>query len=429
MNPPERVTPAVGPQGDALYFFLSYARLGPLAYDRAPSSADSRLDLGARSSDPDHEVRTFFDDLRLEVAAHAPARRGRTVGFFDGEISYPYDAKSALADALGRAQVFVPLYSPSYLDMSWTRREQAAFRARMAEQDVDPERHILPLLWTPVPSWVVSHDQQGMLARARDLDLGVPEYADYGVRALCMLQTYAAAYRRVVEGIAERIIEMARRAPVEPSRAPDPDEISDVSAGDPSFILAVLTSSAADDGTDGGGAGWHPYKGRQSLPIADYAARTAERLGFSPSLVALDAVAGASRHNPVVVLVDPTVVVRAGGEARLRSAFESFPPWVHPLIVGDVGEEDGAAPDPLITRVEAVLASALPASSGPDARRVHTVRGPGSLESRLPHVLAMARRAYLKHGPYIGQGPPLSPRPRLTGGDRNMNGWDSDGDE
>ncbi|MGH3935463.1 MAG: TIR domain-containing protein, partial [Pseudonocardiaceae bacterium] len=123
-----------------VYFFLSYAH-------SAPTSERVR-------SDADPSVGVFFADLVAEVHARARPAEGMEIGFFDQQILPGTDIKTQLCDALGRAEVFVPLYSPGYFAKSWPMREQLVFQGRLrAASATTPDRHIVPVLWTPLLSW------------------------------------------------------------------------------------------------------------------------------------------------------------------------------------------------------------------------------------------------------------------------------------
>jgi hypothetical protein len=100
-----------------VYFFLSYAHSAPTS-ERVWSDADPTVSV-------------FFADLATAVTARARPAEGMEIGFFDQQIPPGADMKAQLCDALGRAEVFVPLYSPGYFAKSWPMREQEAFRGRL----------------------------------------------------------------------------------------------------------------------------------------------------------------------------------------------------------------------------------------------------------------------------------------------------------
>ena len=76
------------------------------------------------------------------------------MGFFDGQVNLGADLRRTLTDALSLAHVFVPLYSPNYFRNAWALGERESFRSRLARLAVGrAERHVLPVLWMPLPSW------------------------------------------------------------------------------------------------------------------------------------------------------------------------------------------------------------------------------------------------------------------------------------
>lgn len=412
-------------QSDLLYFFLSYARLGPLPSDsqfKAPSGSaggtPARVTEHGPGTEVDIEVQKFFEELDAEIVRRT--RHGAPAGFYDRHIRFDADPRAALSDALSRAQVFVPLYSPSYLSTSWTRREQNAFRIRMTRQHQDPDARMLPVLWTPVPAWTVDADDQRPLEQARALTPDVPEYPANGLRALCLLPIYDGAYHRVLDQVAARIIQLAEIAPVPPTAALNLDHVSDTPSDDPSFIVTMLTGRP-----ESAQSSWHPYSDRQALSMADYAVRTAERFGLAPLVVEFARLPEYSVHNPALAVVDPRILQQPDGEDRLRKAFRDLPIWVRPLVVGDSKD---ATVEALAARAQEVLSASIPALSGLPARSVERVDGPEDLEAKLPFALAKTRQAYLRYGTY--NFPPSSaPRPRLSGSDDDPpSGQESDAD-
>lgn len=409
------------PQGDLLYFFLSYARLGPLPNDpqfRNPAGGVGRGGSWARhppGDEVDPEVQKFFEELDAEIVGrvqHCPP-----VGFYDRHIRFDADPRKALSAALSQAQVFVPLYSPSYLSTSWTRREQNAFRIRMRRQDQDPDFKTLPVLWTPVPPWTVDAGDRQPLERAAALMPDVLEYSENGLRALCLLPIYAAAYRRVLVRIATQIINMVKTDPVSPDAALDLDLVPDAPADDPSFIITVLTCEAEPAPQ----SNWHPYIGRQELPVAEYALRTAERFGLAPLFVAFERLPGYV-NNPALAVVDPRILRQPDGEYLLRQAFRDLPIWVRPLVVGDSGDP---RIDNLTARAQQVLSGSVPVGCDFGTRAVERVDGPRDLEAKLSFALAKARQAYLRNGTY-NLPTSSTPRLRLSRDDDPPNGQDSD---
>jgi hypothetical protein len=396
--------------GDVLYFYLSYARLGPLPDDRQDArDASPLLSSPGAEEDLDPAVEKFFADLVQEVGL-TTGGGPQSTGFYDRHFAFssPDDPFRILAEALGRTQVFLPLYSPHYVATSWTRREQDAFRERMERQGQDAEARVLPVLWTPVPPWTVGPEDRRALDRARGLAEDVREYVKNGLRVVCLQNRFHAAYREVLERVAKEIVRIAGNPSVPPATV-DLAAVSGQTSEDPSFIVTVVTahpwSSAGPE------PAWHPYRGRQTLPVADLVVRTAERHGLAPRIVGFAHIHDYSGQNPALALVDPRVLQQPGGETRLRRAFQDLPLWVRPVVVGDGAE--GPLHD-LADRVQAILAAAVPPSAETTHRPVERVDGPQDLDARLPRALAMARSTYLKYGTYTTA--PPTPRSTRTAG-------------
>lgn len=429
MSPSGRPATA-DPPGDLLYFYLSYACLGPLPSDpprdapRAAGTARQPAPSGHRA-EPNREVQKFYNDLDSAIVA----RTGRRppAGFYDRHVPFDADPRKTHAAALGRAQVFVALYSPDYLTMSWPQLEQIAFRDRVARQRLDPDTRILPVLWTPVPSWTVeAAEHLRLLDQAATLVREAPDYRDNGLRAMCCLQEtyqpYQQPYRQVLDRIASRIIRVIETGPALPTVTLDFERIPSASTADPSLIITVLAVGpelAAEPA-------WHPYTGRQELPVAAYVGREAERRGLAPRVVALERFRSESTGNPALAVVDPRILRQPDGEPRLREVFQELPIWVRPLVAGDSGD---VTLDALTARAQQILSESVPADSHPPVRTVERVDGPEDFRAKLPLVLEKTRRAYLTFGTY--HLPPSStPRLRLTGGgDEPANGQDSDANQ
>jgi len=399
-----KASPPGSPDG-TLPFFLSYARLGPEAL-RAPRTAGI-----APGSD---EVGRFFLRLAERVAEHIGGDP-TAMGFYDRQVTYPSDVRDALATALGRAQVFVPLYSPGYLDYSWTRRELAAYTERLRRQSADLRRHILPLLWTPIPPWRGNPEEREAIDRARTLDVVTPQYAAEGLRALTVLSFYPDAFAEVVERVAALVVDAVRRDPIPETGPLTLDELPDVPASDPMFLITFIepAESSAPEGSPWyrTGAGGRPH-------VVEHALRIAERLGFAAGTIPVEQAATASASDPVVVLVDPTLLEEGLGSERLVNLVAALPPWVHALVVAG-GPESVA----LAKRTGALL-TPRSSPSGPGARRVHLVLAGKDLDRVLPTALATARRSFLRQAPFPGLSP-SKPRYRLlpdaddtTGGER-----------
>ena len=373
-----------------VYFFLSYAH-------SAPTSERVR-------SDSDPSVGVFFADLATAVADRARPAEGMEIGFFDQQIPPGTDMKAQLCDALGRAEVFVPLYSPGYFAKSWPMREQQAFRGRLrAASATTPDRHIVPVLWTPLLSW----EQPPAMATALSIRADDSDYGENGLRALCMLTSYRQSYQLVLAMLADEIVKVAERSPLGPSTAPDLDDVLDPLPSNAGFVVAMLSpedgvllgSHAVGGRTN---AWWCAYAGRRIPPVAEHAGNMAERLGLKTLVGDFAEFEGRFDQTPAIVFVDPWIVVSRGPDF-LASTFAGLQDWVVPLVLD--GGSGGPGLDPASALAEKAVAALESARSVP----VNRVNGMDKLEEILPTMVAKARRRYLRRGPGL---PPAGPARR-----------------
>ncbi|MGI9002598.1 MAG: TIR-like protein FxsC [Pseudonocardia sp.] len=361
-----------------VYFFLSYAH-------SAPTSERVR-------SDSDPSVGVFFEDLATAVAARAKPAEGMEIGFFDQQIPPGVDMKAQLSDALGAAEVFVPLYSPGYFAKSWPMREQEVFRRRLrVASAVAPEQHIVPILWTPFPQW----EQTPNVARALSVGADIADYGENGLRALCMLTSYRRSYQLVLSWLADEIVKVAERSPLGPSAAPDLDDVSGPVTAEAGFLVAMLAPShvvsPAPQAVKGGeNPWWRMYAGRRIPPVAEHAGSVAERLGLETRVADFVEVEELFDRTPAIVIVDPWMV-RDRRPGFLMSTFASLPKWVVPVVLDEQRGNAGSGSAMAEEAVEA-LESALQVP----VSRVNSV---DQLNEILPTVVARARRTYLKEGP------------------------------
>ncbi|MFG1913485.1 TIR-like protein FxsC [Micromonospora sp. NPDC048898] len=394
MSPPgDRRRPAAR----GTYFFLSYAHSAP-----AP---------GARA-DADVWVGQFFTDLADEVRRQARPVAGMRIGFFDQHIPLGADWKAALAEALGDAEVFVPLYSPGYFSRPWALGEQESFRARLAAAGSArlTAGHLSPVLWIPFPPWEAHPELDGALDLGRD----VPEYAEDGLRAFCMLASYRAQYELLLSRLASRIVHTAERRPLGPSRAPGLDEVARPSPSDPDFVVAVLAptrdrlpANRDPAGYAASGRLWRPYGRRQELPAAEYAVSTAERLGLSARTEDFPQAAGLLDHRPAVLLVDPWVAAAPDASAILAGMLHGLREWVVPLVVTD--DDDTQDATHWATEVTRLLHDA----GLPQVKRACSMP---EFVDLMPALVTEARRQFLKYGPVVPFEPPPEPVPSLRDG-------------
>ncbi|SCL59759.1 TIR-like protein FxsC [Micromonospora peucetia] len=365
--------PARGAPRRETYFFLSYAHSVPLSAGVRP--------------DTDYWVNRFFNDLAAAVR-HAATRSGDLdAGFFDGQVSPGADLRQTLTDALSLAHVFVPLHSPNYLRNAWALGERESFRSRLTRlAPTQAERHLVPVLWLPLPSRGDRPETTRALDLVRDAD-DRADYADNGLRALCKLSAYHRQYRRILAALAERIVTVTETQPLTRSRAAMLSSHPVTDGGGPALVITALTDHV----------GWRPYAGQHELAVADYVAATAERLGLPTRVVDLAVARALAPESPTVVLVDA-----ATGADAVRAALDGLPRWVVPLVIAAEHERGESAPES--------IAGTLQDAGFP---RVLPARAIDEFERCAPLLVTEARKQFLRHGPVDPPAGPATPKPSL----------------
>lgn len=392
------------------YFYLSYAQSPPLA--------------GSTEAGPDLWVRAFFGDLTAAVRRHASPSSGLGPGFFDQEIPLGADWKASLTQALGAAQVFVPLYSPGYFARSWPGREWACFYQRMADAEVaDPLRRFAPVLWIPL---LGDGEPPPALPETTAAVGPVVGYADNGLRALLRLRLYRESYQRVVDKLAAHIVGLAEGAPLEPSPVPNIDQIASAFRAEESVAVFAVTVAAPSrgvlspgrdpDGYAEAGTSWRPYPRAQEVPLADYARTIAEQMDFAVLVGALEKPGDRLTTMPGVILIDPWFAAQKRDRQVLRSCATDLPPWVVPLLV--LPAADDPETDQLARVVRQILGTAAGSRNDVGRRALDGVRSLADFAALMPILVAEAERQYLRHGPDRRPTvrPPVPPRRiRLAG--------------
>jgi hypothetical protein len=387
------VSPVGGrpPAPEGSYFFLSYATSGP-----------GRVE----ADEVDPLISHFFDDLCAAIQDQVRSAAGSLIGFFDRQLPTGGDLKGEVSSALRSSQVLVPLYSPRYFATSWSMREQEVFRRRLeTAATTSPERHLLPVIWTPFPSW----DRPDEAVRALRSGPPDPDYQENGLRALHKLPTYHAAYQRVVGWLADRIVTVARENPLSPSAAPSLDDVDAPPVSGPRFSIAMLlpgseaTWSPSDE-AERRQAWWRVGSGRQDLWVLDYVRARVERMGLTPELVGASGLAGAARGAPAILIVDPWVLAHQGEES-IEALVRSLPAWVCVLLLDAPPERSE------ISRERAVATAAAEVLENAGGTAPQRVGSSAQLARALPGLIARLRGVYLRHGPVFPPAGPSTQRP------------------
>ncbi|WP_432897507.1 TIR-like protein FxsC [Micromonospora matsumotoense] len=374
----------------ARYFFLSYV---------PPPTPNDRT-LG------DHWVRRFFYDLHLAIDGQ-PGARLRRRGFADFTVRPPQDRAEQRRLALAEAEVFVPLYSPDYLNRNDSRREREWFRQRLlrAGRAVDGD-NILPVLWTPSPAAVHALDQSWALALATDVDA----YVAHGMSALCRLQKYQGAYKEVLGRLARHIVETAERTPLQPAEPPSGrTDVPPSPSSEVPFLSVVLAPDLLPHPGRRNGRlpahaeHWRPFHDRR--PVVDDVTDAAQQLRMPIDVRSFVPDVDLFRGCPGILIIDPWVVETEDGTAAVRAAVDCLHGWVGVAVVIDESAPGHRAhARGLLDRTVALL----PATVRPLAVTTYDEWQVG-----IRGLVGRMRRRYLDAGPaYPPPGPPIT-RPRL----------------
>ncbi|MBO4139369.1 hypothetical protein J5U46_04260 [Micromonospora tulbaghiae] len=300
------------------YFFLSYVP-PPTHNDRTPG---------------DHWVRRFYHDLNLAIDGR-PGDRLRRQGFADFMVRPPDDRTERKRTALAEAEVFVPLYSPDYLNRDDSRREREWFRQRLLRAGRPPDGdNILPVLWIPSPAAVHAPDQARAVAMAADVDA----YAANGMSALCRLQKFQHAYKEVLGRLAQHIVDTAEQTPLQPAEPPTgPTDLPSSPTSEVPFRAVVIApEEPAEAGrlngrSDTHAGRWRPFRDRP--PVVDDVTDAVQRLRMPIDVRDFVPDAGLFRGCPGVLMIDPRVVETPDGAEAVRAAVASLHRWVGVVVI------------------------------------------------------------------------------------------------
>lgn len=380
----------------ARYFYLSYV----------PAPAQEERFRG------DHWVRRFYHDLNLAIDGQ-PGDRVRLQGFADFMVRRPEERPAQRKLALAEAEVFVPLYSPDYLNREDLRKEREAFRRKLisAGRSVHGE-NMLPVLWTPLPSPSHAADHERALAVAADIEA----YRINGLSALCRMRTFHSEYQAVLNRLAGHIVATAERFPLRPAEpAPEPVDVPWSQPSEVPFRAVVLAPDRDEDphhraeqnGYFGARAHqWRPF-GRHPAIVKDVAAAV-QLLRMPIEVTEFVPGGGLFTHCPGLLLIDPHVVATRDGPETLRAAVESLRSWVGvAVIVDDSVPEHATRAAGLVDRVAAMF---------PPGASLATFTNHDDWRTGVHTLVGRLRRRYLDERPvYPPKGQP-PPRPRLFEG-------------
>jgi FxsC-like protein len=347
-----------------------------------------------------------------ELAGTPPDTR---VGVLDREFWVEDDWIDGLPEALASSRVLVPLYSDRYFQSEACGREWYAFASRPANGRARGTQApaIVPVLW----DWM-GPDSIHQAARTVPIEYGgLDSYADLGLYGIMKLARRRADYNEVVRGVAQRVVDTARRFPVGPWPVADFDSLPNLfvplCAPRPGLARLLITVVAAcqDDlppGRDETYYGrtawdWSPYRPASELPIARYAANFARSVGYMPYVNDLreregELLANGSAAHPELLIIDPWAVMRPECQSLLARLNLASKPWIQVVIPWSLDDEGTVAKTELLrSALRKALQTNLEKGRITSAAAVDGIPTMEALGNVLPALIPVASKQYLQH--------------------------------
>jgi FxsC-like protein len=275
---------------------------------------------------------------------------------------------------------------------------------------------------------------------ARDIhfnpgELG-PIYAEYGFHGIMKLTRFSEEYEWVIYNLAERILQIAQRAP-DPGPAMDYGALASAFKSAPDMpgdkrlriIIAAPRRGDLPPGRSGDHYGqspqdWNPYAPDSVEPLAEHAVVLARRDEFRPELCDLyeqaeDLMreAGPAPGAAAVLLIDPWAVLQPRCQQVLARLDRLDKPWVQVVVVWNRKDGEMAAAE---TELRRALEEAMPSRFSVAGRMTSKLAAQGvpslgDITLALKDAMRHAGRQYLKNA--VGHPPGASPS--TTPGARN----------
>jgi hypothetical protein len=355
------------PGHSSIFFFFSYARQdlrGDLPEDREDQWQDLRKDLRKNPY-----LERFFYDLVEAVKSESGQTQVSFRGLDDIRLSDRW--QDHLARALQTAGVLVALYSARYFGRPYCGKEIQVFLDRRRSMGGGDIEKIAPVLWSSKKSLLRYQLPPSTLAHIQYEQRDYPtEYHTLGLQG--MMTSRRGPYRRFVQALAQRIIELAEEDPLPPLPAPpDLDRIRSAFEVAPpvpvkapagphmvQFLLfegSLSASSGPGGAREGASWQWHPFAA-DSREIRELTAlehldifenhqdgsTVPDLLGFLKGL----------RHNNTlcIAIFDSTFLESAEGVAILGSILAE---WEIDCGIFLLYDEEGSAAASVRSRLEA----------------------------------------------------------------------------
>jgi FxsC-like protein len=356
-------------------------------------------------------VHKLYRDLSLAINQFSDSH---SVGFMDREISLGNEWREDLADALARCRVFVPLYSPRYFKSEYCGKEWASFAIRAINEKArnpDITAAIVPALW-------VAMEEESLPGVARDIQFNHHElgdrYSKEGFWGIIKLSRYRDAYQMAVDGLAKRIVDVAKNARIGTARRLDLTAVQSAFGDGNSegnameFTVVAPDISSVPSGRDASYYGarprdWRPYLPEIRLPISDYAAGLTHTFGCDANVGTIsdhfDNV-GDGIKAPGLFLVDAWVTRNPEARRQLLRFDELDHPWTSLLLPWsrDDGEIAGSEPE-LREELAQCLGRKLASIPHQYQREAVDIKTLQEFADVLPKMAMKMRRRFLQNVP------------------------------
>jgi FxsC-like protein len=388
-------------------------------------------------------VVTLYNDLCKHIMQLTNLPFGAKPGFMDRELRAGNDWPRELAHALATCRVFVPLYSRRYFESEQCGKEWFAFSRRVLKQaakDASRPEAIIPAIWVPIE--LSGLPEAALRIQFDHRELG-DRYVTRGFYGIIKLSRYRDDYEEAVYELAQRIVDVAQRTPVEPGQ-PDDYEALESAFGNAAQRLAegrapgasggrplrvTMVAPTSDELPAGRGSyhygrttrEWNPYRPDSIRPLADHASDLVRNLDYRPVVGDLDShgdelTAEGSPEDPEVLLVDPWATTQAECQETLKRFDAQHKPWVQVVVPWNRNDtETVSAESQLRNSLDASLKHKLAEVRVTSKMAVRGVPCLDDFSQVLPVVIQAAIRQYLKHADVFPPTGPTVEKPRMLG--------------
>ena len=383
--------------------------------------------------EPDYWVIKFYKDLSRNIEELAAIPPGGGVGVLDRDLWVEDDWLEGLPEALASCRVLVPLYTPRYFQSDVCGKEWYAFASRSVGQSTEATQApaIVPVMWTPMLPGSLHQ-----AARTVPIEYGnVDSYTQRGLYGIMKRARYRSDYDEVVRGVAQRILDTAKRFPAGPWPAVNFGDLQNpfapagaLESGAARLLITVVAPQwddvpAGRDRQYYGPAAWDwtPYRPASEQPIAQYTANFARSMGCRPYVNDLKERAEApigdgQAAHPELLIIDPWAVVGADCRRLLARLNLADKPWIQVAIPWNAADDQSAAAESeLRIALDSALGRKLQMGRVTSAIAVEGVPNIAGFGAILPFLIPTVENRYLAHAQAFPPAGLVVEKPTLQG--------------